>query len=84
MTTYAALPNYANNLRRLGYETEEIESLDDRVVDAVIAWGSLEAIKERVKAHFDAGADHVCVQVLTEDFKDVPEGWRRLAPALVG
>ena len=84
MTTYAALPNYANNLRRLGYETEEIESLDDRVVDSVIAWGSLETIKERVKAHFDAGADHVCVQVLTEDSKDVPEGWRRLAPALVG
>ena len=51
MTTYAALPNYANNLRRLGYETEEIESLDDRVVDSVIAWGSLETIKELSLIH---------------------------------
>lgn len=84
MKTYAALPNYVNNLVRLGYEAEDIENLEDNVVDAVVAWGSIDDIHRRVKEHFDAGADHVCVQVLTEEPHQVSEGWRRLAPALIG
>ena len=84
MKTYAALPNYANNLIRLGYDAGDIESLADNVVDAVVAWGSIDDIHRRVKEHFDAGADHVCVQVLTEEPHQVSEGWRRLAPALIG
>ena len=84
MKTYSALPNYANNLMRLGYDADDIENMADVVVDAVVAWGSIEAIKKRVQDHFDAGADHVCVQVLTEEPQTVPEGWRQLAPALVG
>ena len=83
MKTYAALPNYVNNLVRLGYEAEDVENLTDSVVDAVVVWGSIDDIGKRVKAHFDAGADHVCVQVLTEKPEQVPEGWRRLAPALI-
>ena len=84
MKTYSALPNYANNLMRLGYDADDIENMADVVVDAVVAWGSIESIKKRVQDHFDAGADHVCVQVLTEEPQTVPEGWRQLAPALVG
>ena len=84
MKTYSALPNYANNLIRLGYDADDIENMADVVVDAVVAWGSIDAIKTRVQDHFDAGADHVCVQVLTEEPQTVPEGWRQLAPALVG
>jgi len=84
MKTYAALPNYANNLMRLGYEADDIENLADNVVDAVVVWGSLDQIYKRVQEHFDAGADHVCVQVLTEEPHQVPEGWRKLAPALIG
>jgi probable F420-dependent oxidoreductase len=84
MKTYAALPNYANNLIRLGYDAGDIETLADNVVDAVVAWGSLDQIRNRVNEHFDAGADHVCVQVLTEEPHQVPDGWRKLAPALIG
>ena len=84
MKTYAALPNYANNLIRLGYDAVDIESLADNVVDAVVAWGSLDQIRNRVNEHFDAGADHVCVQVLTEEPHQVRDGWRKLAPALIG
>ena len=69
---------------RLGYDADDIENMADVVVDAVVAWGSIESIKKRVQDHFDAGADHVCVQVLTEEPQTVPEGWRQLAPALVG
>jgi hypothetical protein len=55
------------------------------MVDAVVAWGSPEAIAERVRAHLEAGADHVCLQVLGPDPNGLPvAGWRGLAPALVG
>ena len=49
----------------------------------MIAWGDVDAIVARVKAHLDGGADHVCVQLLTPDPASVPEGaWRELAGAL--
>lgn len=63
---YARLPNYANNWRREGFTDAEIEGLDDRLVDAVIAWGDLAAIQARVDAYFAAGADHVCLQAIGE------------------
>jgi probable F420-dependent oxidoreductase len=84
MKVYLGLPNYANNLMRLGYSEEEITGASDRVVDAIVAWGSLDDVLDRVKAHHDAGADHVCVQVLQADRTDVPlEAWRRLGEALL-
>jgi probable F420-dependent oxidoreductase len=84
MKTYVALPNYVNNLVRLGYEAGDIENLSDNVVDAVVVWGTMDSICARVQAHFDAGADHVCVQVLTEEPNQVADGWRILAPVLIG
>ena len=53
------------------------------LVDGIVAWGDEDAVLARVRAHLDAGADHVAVQVLTEGRRDIPlEGWRQLAPAL--
>ena len=55
----------------------------DKLVDAIVVWGTEEDVKARVDAHFDAGADHVCVQVLADDPASAFDGWRRLAPALL-
>jgi probable F420-dependent oxidoreductase len=83
LRSYLALPNYANNLLRSGFTEDDISSVSDRLFDAIIAWGNESAVLDRVKAHHDAGADHVCVQVLTADPKVFPrEQWRRLAAAL--
>lgn len=85
MATYLGLPNYTNNLRRFGYGDDDLANGgSDRLVDAIVAWGSLDDILNRVKAHHDAGANHVCLQVIPTDG---PAGlpmndWRELAPAL--
>ena len=58
---------------------------DEQLVDAIVAWGDEAAVARRVQEHRDAGADHVCVQVLSPEFTGLPlDEWRRLAPALVG
>ncbi len=80
---YLAMPNYANSLLRLGFSPDDIASVSDRLFDALIAWGDEEAVLRRVNEHMSAGADHVCVQVLTADLTAYPrEQWRRLAAAL--
>jgi hypothetical protein len=54
-------------------------------VDAIVAYGDTEAIRRRVREHLDAGADHVCLQVLTADPTALPDReWRELAPAVTG
>lgn len=83
LRSYLALPNYANNLLRSGFTEEDVTSVSDRLFDAIIAWGDEEKVLARVNEHRDAGADHVCVQVLTADPREFPrEQWRRLAAAL--
>ncbi len=72
MKGYLRLDNYANNLRRLGWTDEDVTGLSDRLVDAVVAWGSHDAIIERIAAHFRAGADHVCVQPLARQAAPIP------------
>ena len=81
---YLTLPNYVRAWERAGFGPEErADGGSDRMVDAVVAWGSPEAIADRVRAHLDAGADHVCLQVLESDPNGLPlTGWRALAPAL--
>ena len=85
MQHYTKLENYANNLMRLGFSPEDLaEGGTDRLVDAIVAWGDVEAIRTRVMDHLDAGADHVCIQVLTEDALDIGvDQLRELAPALL-
>ena len=82
MATYLGLPNYTNNLRRLGWSDDDLAAPgSDRLVDAIVAWGDEEQVVRRVAEHRAAGADHVCLQVLDADPRAVPlEGWRRLAP----
>lgn len=86
MDRYLHAPNYVNNLLRLGYTDAEVSNGgSDRLVDDLIAWGAPEKIMARVREHHAAGADHVCIQILTEqagDFKAAMDGWRQLAPAL--
>lgn len=85
MGTYLGLPNYTNNLRRLGWGDDDLaDGGSDKLVDAIVAWGDEDAIRGRVAAHHEAGADHVCVQVLTADPRELPLSlWRTLAPVLL-
>ncbi|MFV0525330.1 MAG: LLM class F420-dependent oxidoreductase [Acidimicrobiales bacterium] len=83
MAVYLQLPNYANNLKRFGFTDTDIADASDRLVDAIVAWGDVDAIVERVAAHHDAGADHVCVQVLRPDRAIPRDEWGRLADALL-
>jgi probable F420-dependent oxidoreductase len=82
---YRDLPNYMNNLRRFGITDDDLAGDgSDRLVDTMVAWGDANAIRARVQEHFDAGADHVAVQVLTADRAALPlDEWRELAPALL-
>ncbi|MFG2943535.1 LLM class F420-dependent oxidoreductase [Streptomyces sp. NPDC048282] len=94
---YLVLPNYTNNLLRSGFTEEDLaDGGSDRLIDALVAWGDEGRVKERLDAFLAAGADHVAVQLITEDpiglkfFVEgqpldarLREGWRRLADALL-
>jgi probable F420-dependent oxidoreductase len=85
MAIYLRAPNYVNNLKRLGFTDDDVtDGGSDKLVDAIVACGDVDAVRQRVQAHFDAGASHVCVQVLGDKPTDVPEAaWRDLAAALL-
>lgn len=81
---YRSLPNYANNWKRLGMTDEDIASASDRLIDALFAWGGTDQIAARVKAHHDAGADHVCLQMISATGLDGElDAWRKLAKVLL-
>jgi probable F420-dependent oxidoreductase len=82
---YLRLPNYTNNMRRLGFGDADFEGGgSDRLVDALVAWGDAEDVEERVRQHRQVGADHVCVQVLPSGGDGLPRAaWRELAHVLV-
>lgn len=85
LQTYLGLPNYARNLQRLGFADDDLAGGgSDKLVDGLVAWGGVEAVVDRVAAHREAGADHVCLQVLDADATAVPTAqWQELAAALV-
>ena len=81
MKRYLELDNYANNLRRLGWGDPDIgNGGSDQLVDAIVAWGGVDAVKTRAGAHRKGGADHVCLQVLGDD---LPGQLRTIAKALL-
>jgi len=84
MANYLALENYSNNLRRLGWGEEDLAGDgSDGLLDALVARGTIDAIVDRVRAHVDAGADHVALRILGEDPKRLPmREVRELATAL--
>ena len=86
LAIYLSLPNYVNNWKRLGFtDADFAHGGSDRLVDANVAWGDHAAIRARIQAHWDAGADHVCIQALGGSGTPMPnpdEGvLKRFAPA---
>ena len=68
MATYIDLPNYRNNLLELDFEEADFDNGgSDKLVDAIVAWGDEDTIRARIQAHWDAGADHVCIQPFKND-----------------
>jgi probable F420-dependent oxidoreductase len=81
---YTGLPNYRASWEALGFHEEDfVRGGSERLKDAMVAWGDVDAIAARVSQHLDAGADHVLIQALGADAFEVPlNQWRALAPAL--
>jgi hypothetical protein len=80
---YLGLSNYTNNLIRHGFTEEDIaDGGSDQLIDAVIPHGTAEQVAAVVQEHFDAGADHVALQVLGEP--GIPrQGWTALAKSIL-
>ena len=72
-------PHQQINLRRLGFTGHDLSTVSDRLVDAIVAHPGDQSIADRVQAHLDAGADHVCLQVITGDDRIPLPEWRHLA-----
>lgn len=85
MRTYLGLPNYRQNLVRLGWSDDELTPPgSDRLFDSVVAWGDEQEIAGKLRQHLDAGADHIAVNVLTPTPDRAPtDALRRLAPLLL-
>ena len=85
LRTYLELPNYSNNWKRQGFTDDDLtDGGSDRLVDSLVVWGDETTIAARLQEHRDAGADHVCIQVLTDNPRGLPvDQWRSLAPAVV-
>jgi probable F420-dependent oxidoreductase len=75
MKTYVPrLPNYTNNLKNLGWPDKDFENgCSDALVDAIVAWGSADKIRERIDAQLKAGATHVCVLPIRVDNESLPD-----------
>jgi probable F420-dependent oxidoreductase len=67
LALYLGLPNYVNNWLRMGFSQDEITNGADRLIDDTVAWGDEAAIIKRIEQHWEAGADHVCIQTIHED-----------------
>ncbi|MBX3170179.1 MAG: TIGR03620 family F420-dependent LLM class oxidoreductase [Candidatus Eremiobacteraeota bacterium] len=81
---YTRLPNYVNNWKKLGFSEAEITGQSDRFIDEFVAWGDESAIAEKVRQHWEAGANHVCLQALQLDGKTIDEkALERLAERLI-
>ena len=83
LTRDLRLPNYTNNLLRHGFDEDDLAGPSPRLVDAIVVRGDVDAVVRRVGEHHAAGADHVCIQVLTARDAPLPmREWSELAEAL--
>lgn len=74
MAFYLPLPNYRNNWKRPGFGDEDMEAGgSNRFLDAMVAWGSEATVRQRIQAHLDAGASHVCIQPLHPNGELLPD-----------
>ena len=79
MAFYLPLTNYRNNWRRLGFSEQDLaDGGSERFLDAMVAWGDASVLQQRIQAHFDAGASHVCIKALRADGQPMPD-WQALA-----
>jgi probable F420-dependent oxidoreductase len=84
LTHYLKLTNYTNNWRRLGFTDDDIAGVgSDLLVDGLVALGDPRQVAARITAHLDAGADHVCIQLIAPTGMDLLPGFTELAPALI-
>ena len=80
---YLGLVNYTGNLRRLGWSDDDLAGGgSDALIDALVAHGSPGEVAAQLGRHLEAGADHVCIQLLTPDGADPLGGYQDLARAL--
>jgi probable F420-dependent oxidoreductase len=80
---HLSMVNYTSNLRRLGWSGEDLSGDgSDKLIDALVAHGTPAEIAGQLTRHLDAGADHVCLHLITEEGTDPLPGYRALAPAL--
>jgi probable F420-dependent oxidoreductase len=80
---YLNLVNYTSNLQRLGFADDDLAGGgSDRLIDALVAHGRPDQVAAQLSAHLDAGADHVAVQLLTQNDADLMPGYASLASAL--
>jgi probable F420-dependent oxidoreductase len=83
VSRYFITPNYTNNWLRLGFDPDDFAGAgSDRLIDALVAWGDVETVRARVDEHHQAGADHVCVQVVGQPGEIPRAAYRTLAAAL--
>ena len=74
ISTYLELPNYRNNWLWQGFEESDLaDGGSDHLIDSIYAWGDEQAIGDRLQAHYDAGADHVCLQTVRTDGEGGPD-----------
>lgn len=84
MSWYVGIENFRRSLLSQGFSEEDLDTHSDHLVDSIVAWGDEDALRERVKQHLDAGADHVPVQAVALDPLDLcTDAYRRVAPALL-
>jgi probable F420-dependent oxidoreductase len=81
---YLTLPNYRRSFGRMGFSEDDMSAGgSDRLVDAIVAWGKPARVAARVAEHLDAGADHVCIQVLGAEGVDrLVAAWSEMAGAV--
>ena len=81
---YLGTENFRASLKSQGFTEQDLDTASDHLVDSVVAWGDESAIRDHVKRHLDAGADHVPVQAVSLDPLDLcTESYRRVAAALL-
>ena len=81
---YLGLTNYTANWRRLGFTDQDIAGTgSDRLVDGLVAMGDAQQLAARIEAHLSAGADHVCIQLITPESANPLPGLTELAKLLI-
>ena len=91
LSIYLDLPNYRNNFLRIGFTEDDLSGGgSDRLLDAIRPWGDMQTISSKIIEHFDAGADHVCVQLVVDQTEQqklqngLPiKQWQSLAESLL-